>query len=55
MRFKKATWINNTNVYEVNLRQYSAEGTIKSFEKELPRLKKMGVHVLWFMPITPIA
>lgn len=55
MSFKKATWINNTNVYEVNLRQYTNEGTIKAFEKELPRLKEMGVHVLWFMPITPIA
>ncbi len=55
MKFKKADWIHNTNVYEVNLRQYSAEGTIKAFEKELPRLKDMGVAVLWFMPITPIA
>ncbi len=55
MNFKKASWINNTNVYEVNLRQYTAEGTIKAFEKELPRLKEMGVAVLWFMPITPIA
>lgn len=55
MSFKKANWINNTNVYEVNLRQYTAEGTIKAFEKELPRLKDMGVAVLWFMPITPIA
>lgn len=55
MSFKKATWINQTNVYEVNLRQYTNEGTIKAFQKELPRLKDMGVHVLWFMPITPIA
>jgi alpha-amylase len=55
MNFKRASWINNTNVYEVNLRQYTQEGTIKAFEKELPRLKQMGVHVLWFMPITPIA
>lgn len=55
MDFKKASWINNTNVYEVNLRQYTQEGTIKAFEKELPRLKEMGVATLWFMPITPIA
>src|SRR5688500_8265957 len=48
-------WIRSTNVYEVNLRQYSKEGTINAFLKELPRLKDMGVHTLWFMPVTPIA
>ena len=53
--FKKADWIFNTDVYEVNLRQYSAEGTINAFEKELPRLKDMGVSTLWFMPLTPIS
>jgi len=53
--FKKAAWINNTDVYEVNLRQYSKEGTFNAFLKELPRLKEMGVSTLWFMPITPIA
>jgi alpha-amylase len=41
-------------IYEVNLRQYSKEGTFKSFEKELPRLKKMGITIVWFMPIQPI-
>jgi alpha-amylase len=48
-------WIKNTNIYEVNLRQYTQEGTIAAFAKELPRLKEMGVKTLWFMPITPIA
>ena len=55
MKFKKADWINNTNVYEVNLRQYTKEGTFKAFKKKLPRLKDMGVAVLWFMPLTPIS
>lgn len=53
--FKKAEWIFNTDVYEVNLRQYSEAGTIAAFENELPRLKDMGVSTLWFMPITPIS
>ncbi len=53
--FKKADWIFNTDVYEVNLRQYTTEGTINAFADELPRLKNMGVSTLWFMPITPIA
>ncbi|MDE5491678.1 alpha-glucosidase C-terminal domain-containing protein [Elizabethkingia meningoseptica] len=48
-------WKHTANIYEVNVRQYTKEGTFKAFEKELPRLKEMGVKVLWFMPITPIA
>ncbi len=47
-------WSAQSNIYEVNLRQYSASGSIKDFEKHLPRLKNMGVEILWFMPITPI-
>lgn len=42
-------------MYEVNLRQYTMEGTFNAFAKELPRLKSMGVEILWFMPITPIS
>lgn len=48
------SWSAQSNIYEVNLRQYTPEGTIIAFEKHLPRLKDMGVEVLWFMPITPI-
>ena len=48
-------WVHNTNIYEVNVRQYTSEGTFNAFAKELPRLKDMGVKVLWFMPITPIS
>jgi len=50
-----AQWKHNTNIYEVNIRQYTPEGTFRAFEKEMPRLKEMGVKTLWFMPITPIA
>src|SRR5437868_5881198 len=45
----------NTNIYEVNLRQYTPEGTLNAFIKQLPRLRKMGVETLWFMPLTPIS
>ncbi|HMK02754.1 MAG TPA: alpha-amylase family glycosyl hydrolase, partial [Ferruginibacter sp.] len=54
MTYKRAGWLANTNIYEVNLRQYTAEGTFNAFAKELPRLKDMGVEVFWFMPIHPI-
>lgn len=48
-------WHKNANIYEVNLRQYTPEGTFNAFAKELPRLKEMGVDILWFMPIHPIS
>ncbi|MBL7744017.1 MAG: DUF3459 domain-containing protein [Chitinophagaceae bacterium] len=47
-------WIMQGNVYEVNVRQYTPEGTFKAFEQHLDRLKEMGVQTLWFMPINPI-
>lgn len=53
--FKPLDWTHNTNLYEVNLRQYTKEGTFAAFAAEMPRLKDMGVEVLWFMPITPIS
>lgn len=55
MEFHHPSWGYSTNIYEVNIRQYSSEGTFKAFEKHLPRLKDMGVEVLWFMPVTPIS
>src|SRR5690606_36805423 len=43
-----------TNFYEVNIRQYTPEGTFAAFAAHLPRLKDMGVEVLWLMPVHPI-
>ena len=47
-------WSKNATIYEVNVRQYTPEGTFKAFENHLPRLKKMGVDIIWLMPIHPI-
>lgn len=47
-------WSQNATIYEVNLRQFSDAGTIAAFQESLPRLKKMGVKILWLMPIQPI-
>lgn len=54
-RLKPVDWSHNTNIYEVNVRQYTIAGTFNAFAQHLPRLKEMGVKTLWFMPITPIA
>ena len=48
-------WASNSNIYEVNIRQYTPEGTFASFARHIPRLKQMGVDILWFMPIFPIS
>ena len=47
-------WSKNATIYEVNIRQYTPEGTFKAFETHLPRLKKMGIDIIWLMPIHPI-
>ena len=47
-------WSKNATIYEVNIRQYTPEGTFKAFESHLPRLKAMGIDILWIMPIHPI-
>lgn len=47
-------WSKNAVIYEVNTRQYTESGTFKAFEEHLPRLKELGVDILWFMPIYPI-
>lgn len=55
MSFQPLDWSYNTNIYEVNLRQYTTEGSFDAFAKSLPRLRDMGIEILWFMPITPIS
>jgi glycosidase len=52
--FSAPKWSYNNAIYEVNIRQYTEEGTIKAFEKHLPRLKELGADILWLMPIHPI-
>ena len=47
-------WSHNAVIYQVNVRQYTPEGTFNAFTKQLPNLKKMGVDVIWLMPIQPI-
>ncbi|MBE6222092.1 MAG: alpha-amylase [Bacteroidales bacterium] len=47
-------WTYDSVVYEVNVRQFSPEGTFKGVEAQLPRLKDLGVDVLWLMPMYQI-
>lgn len=54
VELKHPEWSKNATIYEVNIRQYSKEGTFKAFEKDLPRIKKLGIDIIWLMPIHPI-
>ncbi|HBI01719.1 MAG TPA: alpha-amlyase, partial [Flavobacterium sp.] len=47
-------WSKNAAIYQLNTRQFSAEGTFRAAQKELPRLKEMGIDIIWLMPINPI-
>lgn len=47
-------WTKSAVIYEVNIRQYTEEGTLNAFSQHLPRLREMGVDILWLMPIFSI-
>lgn len=42
-------------IYEANIRQYSPEGTFEKFTEDIPKLKELGVRIIWVMPIYPIS
>ena len=50
----KADMAETSVIYEVNVRQFSPEGTFAAVTKEMANIKKMGVKILWIMPIYPI-
>jgi len=51
---KHPEWSKNATIYEMNVRQHTPEGTFAAAQKDLPRLKALGVDILWLMPIHPI-
>jgi glycosidase len=54
-QFKSAPeWSKDAVIYEVNVRQFTPEGTFAAFQQHLPRLKALGVDIIWLMPVHPI-
>jgi 1,4-alpha-glucan branching enzyme len=47
-------WARDAVLYQINTRQFTREGTFRAAQRELPRLKALGVDILWLMPIHPI-
>jgi len=54
VKLEHPEWSKDAVIYEVNIRQYTPEGTFKAFAEHLPRLKDLGVDILWLMPVHPI-
>ncbi len=47
-------WAYRAVIYELNVRQFSPEGTFAAVREQLLRLQALGVDILWLMPIYPI-
>lgn len=47
-------WAKDASIYEVNIRQHTEEGTFAAFTEDIPRIKEMGIDILWVMPIQEI-
>lgn len=48
-------WIENAVIYEANLRQGTPDRNLKGLQQRLPKLKDLGVDIVWLMPIHPIS
>jgi len=54
VQFQHPDWARDATLYQLNTRQFTAEGTFRAAESQLPRLQALGVGILWIMPIQPI-
>lgn len=54
VRITHPDWSRNAAIYQINLRQFTPQGTLAAAAKELPRIKALGADIVWLMPIHPI-
>ncbi len=47
-------WSRDAVIYQINTRQFTPEGTFAAAAGQLPRLKALGVDILWLMPVQEI-
>ena len=52
--YKNPEWSYSAVLYEMNIRQLTAEGTLRAATERLPFLRSVGVDAIWLMPIYPI-
>ncbi len=44
---------NNRVIYEMNVYNFTTQGTFKAAENKLADLRKLGIDIVWLMPIQP--
>lgn len=54
VRLNHPEWSRDAAIYQVNVRQFTPEGTFRAAQAQLQRLKDLGVRVVWLMPVHPI-
>ncbi|HSM10928.1 MAG TPA: alpha-amylase family glycosyl hydrolase, partial [Lysobacter sp.] len=54
VKLEHPEWSRDAVIYQINTRQFTPEGTFAAAEKQLPRLRELGVDILWLMPVQPI-
>lgn len=54
VQFEHVAWSKDATIYQINVRQFTQEGTFRAAQAQLPRLQELGVRILWLMPIHPI-
>jgi glycosidase len=54
VKIQHPDWSKNATIYQINLRQFTEQGTLRAAESHLSRLKDLGADILWLMPIHPI-
>jgi glycosidase len=54
MTMNMSQWLKQQTIYQVFVRNYSSAGTFEAVQADLPRLKALGVTILYLLPIHPI-
>ncbi|BEP13018.1 alpha-amylase family glycosyl hydrolase [Acidothermaceae bacterium B102] len=47
-------WTRSATIYQINVRQLTEAGTLRAAQEHLPRIRSLGVDIVWLMPINPI-
>ena len=53
-RIQHPEWSRAATIYQINTRQFTPEGTLGAAQAHLPRLRDLGVGIVWLMPVHPI-
>ena len=54
VKLQHPEWSKDATIYQINTRQFTREGTFRAAEHHLPRLRELGIDIVWLMPINPI-